>query len=130
MPDHLVQLLDSLRVADRPPVPPPPALFLRALGRRRLRRRLTHAATACVVVVAALGPALLLRSGTPTAPAHDSIIASARLPDTAALTLARTNAGYDVEHLLLPDHGGGAADRPLRLGLRFDPSQIERWVSQ
>jgi len=128
MSDPIDALLDSLGVADA--APEPPAAFLRAVGRRRVRRRGSQAAAACFVVVAMFGLGILLRPNAPAAPAHDRLLASAPLPATSTLLLTRINLDRDVDHLLLPDHRGAPAEPPLRLGLRWDPSEVERWVGQ
>lgn len=130
MSDPIDRLLDSLGAADAAPIPPPPPAFLRAVGRRRLRRRINRTAAGCAVLAAAIGLTVVLRPGSRATQVHDSPLAAARLPDTAALALARSNADCDLEHLRLPDHGGGAPDQSVRLGLRSDLSQFERCIGQ
>jgi hypothetical protein len=129
MAENLDRLLDSLGADDV--IPEPPAPFLRAVGRRRLRRRLAHSAGAfAVVVVAVIGVGILIRSGAPATPSHNPTTAAAPLPDTAAIHLARINMDRDIGHLILPEHSASPAEQPLRLGVRWDPSEIERWVGQ
>jgi hypothetical protein len=128
MAENLDKLLDSL---GNEVIPEPPPQFLRAVGRRRMRRRLTRSAPACaVVVVALIGMGILIRPGAPATPSHNPTTAAVPLPDTAAIHLAQINKDRDIGHLLLPEHSASPAEQPLRLGLRWDPSEVERWVGQ
>ncbi len=127
MAEYLDQLLESLGAAD---ATEPPAAFLQAVGRRRRNRRMAQAG-ACVAVAALLiAGVVMLNSTVAPTPGPARLAAAPPLPADSMLALVRTNAHRGAEHLVLPDRAAPADSEPLRLGLHWNPSQVDRWVGQ
>jgi hypothetical protein len=127
MAEYLDQLLESLGTTGESE---PPAAFLRAVGRRRRSRRLAQAGAGLAMLALLVAGGVLVNSALTRPSGSVQLAAAPSLPVDSMLALVRTNAHLEAEHLVLPDRVAPADSEPLRLGLHWNPSEVDRWVGQ
>jgi hypothetical protein len=125
--DHMLQ---SLGRGERAPEPPP--VFLAAVGRRRRERRIKQLASVAAAVIVVVGVAVLLKSRQSSplqGPRVPTIALGQPAPDSLS-GLTRLNPDLSVDGLRLPAGTGGGEDVTIQLGMRWEPAQVEQWVSR
>jgi hypothetical protein len=127
MAEYLDQLLESLGTVGKSE---PPAAFMRAVARRRRNRRLAQVGAALAAMALLIAGAVLVNATGTSPPGTVRLAAAPPLPVDSMLALVRSNAHREAEHLVLPDRAAPADSEPLRLGLHWNPSQVDRWVGQ